>query len=138
MREVIQQILDAAVPVLCLAITAGGAYLVALIKKRTAQIQQQLDNETLSKYIDMANNAVQQAVTFTAQTFVDALKAKGEFSKEKQLEAFELSKEKVLEILGNTIVEVLSEFYGDFNVWLTTKIEETCREIKSPTVYNIE
>lgn len=132
MSENLQQIVGAFVPVLCLLITAGGAYLVTLVKRQTAQLQQELDNETLNKYMDMAADAVVQAVTYTAQTFVDALKAQGAFTKDKQLEAFQKSKEKVLEILGDTAVEALNSLYGDFDTLLTTKIEQVCRDIKTP------
>ncbi len=132
MNETMQQIVSACVPVICLLITAGGAYLVALIRKQTAQLQKELDNETASKYMDMACEAVAQAVTYTAQTFVDALKAEGAFTKEKQLEAFEKAKNKTLEILGDTAVAALGQIYGDFDVWIDTKIEQVCREIKVP------
>ena len=131
LSEILQQIVDALVPILCLLITAGGAYLVALLRKKTAQIQKQLDNDTASKYMDMACDAVEQAVTFTAQTYVDALKAGGAFTKEAQLEAFLTARDKTLEILGNAVVEALEEIYGDFDVWLETKIEQVCREIKT-------
>lgn len=131
MKEIILKIADAAVPVFCLLITAGGAYLVALLRKRTAQIEKELDNENASKYINMACDAVAQAVTYTAQTFVDALKAEGAFTKEKQLEAFETAKYKTLEILGDTTVKALREIYGDFDTWLATKIEQNCRELKT-------
>ena len=133
MSETMQQIVNACVPVLCLLITAGGAYLVALLRRETAQLQQELDNNTASKYMNMACDAVAQAVTYTAQTFVDTLKAEGAFTKEKQLEAFEKAKDKALEILGDTAVAALGEIYGDFDVWLETKIEQVCREIKVPT-----
>ena len=39
MNEAMTQILNAATPILCLLITAGGAYLVALLKRQTAQIE---------------------------------------------------------------------------------------------------
>lgn len=130
MSENVQQIVSACVPVLCLLITAGGAYLVALLKKRTAQIEKELDNATAAKYMKMAVDAVEQAVSYTAQTFTDTLKASGGFSKEKQIEAFNKSKSKVLEILGGTAVAALEQIYGDFDVWLETKIEQTCRDIK--------
>lgn len=133
MNETFSQILTACVPVLCLLITAGGTYLVALLRKRTAQIDKELANETASKYIAMATDAVAQAVTYTAQTFVDALKADNAFTKEKQLEAFMIAKAKVLEILGVTVVDALDEIYGDFDAWIDTKIEQMCREIKAPT-----
>ena len=132
MNELLQQIASAAVPVLCLLITAGGAYLVALLRREANQIQQQIDNDTASKYMDMACDAVAQAVTYTAQTFVDTLKAEGAFTKEKQLEAFERAKDKTLEILGGAALTALDEIYGDFDVWLDTKIEQVCREIKTP------
>lgn len=73
-----------------------------------------------------------KAVTYTAQTFTDALKAEGKFTKEKQLEAFNKAKEKTLEILGDTAVKALGEIYGDFDTWVDTKIEQVCREIKTP------
>ena len=92
MNEAMTQILNAATPILCLLITAGGAYLVALLKRHTAQIEKDLDNETATKYMNMAVDAVAQAVAYTAQTFADSLKAEGKFTKEKQLEAFEKSK----------------------------------------------
>lgn len=132
MNEILQQIMNALVPVICLLITAGGAYLVALVKRQTSQLQQQIDDETLNKYMDMAADAVVQAVTYTAQTFTDTLKAQGAFTKEKQLEAFQRSKDKALEILGSTVVEALNAIYGDFDAWLDTKIEQVCREIKTP------
>lgn len=132
MNENMQQIVSACVPVLCLLITAGGAYLVALLKKRTAQIEKELDNATAAKYMDMAVEAVAQAVAYTSQTFVDTLKASGGFTKEKQSEAFEKSKNKALAILGDTAVEALREIYGDFDAWLETKIEQACRSGKAP------
>lgn len=132
MNENMQHIVNACVPILCLLITAGGAYLVALLRKRTAQIEQELDNDTASKYMNMACDAVAQSVAFTAQTFVDTLKAEGAFTKEKQLEAFNTAKDNVLEILGDTVVAALGEIYGDFDAWLNTKIEQVCREIKAP------
>lgn len=132
MNENMQQIVNAIVPVLCLLITAGGAYIVALLRRETAQLQRQIDNDTASKYIDMACEAVAQAVTYTAQTFVDDLKAEGKFTKEKQLEAFEKAKNKTLEILSDTAVEALGQIYKDFNTWLETKIEQAVRETKKP------
>ena len=132
MNGTMQQIMSACVPVLCLLITAVGAYAVALLRKETARLQKELDNETANKYMDMAVDAVEQAVAFTAQTFVDTLKGSGGFTKEKQREAFQKSKDKALEILGDTTVAALGEIYGDFDAWIETKIEQVCREIKTP------
>ena len=131
MNEFLQQLATACVPVLCLLITAGGAYLVALLRKKTALLQQQTANDVVSKYMDMAVDAVDQAVTYTAQTFVDALKAEDAFTKERQAEAFNIAKNKVLQILGDTVVLALEGVYGDFEEWLNTRIEQVCRDLKS-------
>ena len=64
--------------------------------------------------------------------FVDALKSSGGFTKEKQLEAFQKSRDKALEILGDTAVAALNEIYGDFDAWIDTKIEQVCRDLKRP------
>lgn len=127
MNETLQQILAAAVPVLCLLITAGGAYLVALLRKATAALKKKADNEKATKYIDMAYGAVSRAVMATAQTFVDALKEEGAFTKDKQIEAFNMAKNTALEILGNEAISALNEIYGDFDTWINTLIEHDCR-----------
>ena len=134
MNEYMQQIANAATPILCLLITALGLYLVALLRKATAKLKDQAENNTADKYIDMACEAVAQAVMATAQTFVDTLKAEGAFTKEKQLEAFNMAKETALAILGETVVTALNGIYGDFDAWINTRIEAQCRENKWPDV----
>ena len=72
MNEAMTQILNAATPILCLLITAGGAYLVALLKRQTAQIEKDLDNETATKYMNMAVDAVAQAVAYTVRGLTES------------------------------------------------------------------
>lgn len=124
------QIIQAMIPVLCLLITAGGAYVVALLRRETAKIEQQVDNEIATKYIEMANEAVVQATNYTTQVFVDLLKKQGLFDKEKQVEAFNMTKEKFFEIMSTTAIEALGEIYNDLDAWLTTAIENVVWEGK--------
>lgn len=127
-------IMSACVPILCLLITAGGAYLVALLKRETMKIEKQLDNEMISKYMEMANDAVTQATLYTTQVYVETLKKQGGFTKEKQIEAFNMSKQKALEILGDTAIKALNEIYGDLDAWLNTKIEQVVFENKNTSI----
>ena len=117
-RDVIMLVL---LPLVGIAVKALATYL----KSKT-------DNATVEKYIGLAESAVAQAVEYVAQTYVDALKSEGEFSKDAQEHAFELAKEKAIEILGAEAVEMLNSIYGDFTVWIETAIEQHCREIKQP------
>lgn len=131
-------IISACVPILCLLITAGGAYLVALLKRETMKIEQQLNNETAAKYIDMANDAVAASVMYVTQTYVETLKKAGGFTKEKQIEAFNMAKERVFEILSDTAVKALNEIYGDLDAFLQAKIEEIIYQSKKPIDQIIE
>jgi len=62
------------------------------------------------------------------------LKKQGGFTKEKQIEAFNMSKQKALEILGDTAIKALNEIYGDLDSWLNTKIEQVVFESKNTVV----
>ena len=132
MNEIINNIIEAARPLLYLVITAAVAFLAAYLRRGSKELKAATDSELLGKYMDMATEAVIQSVTYVAQTFVDALKAEGAFTKEKQVEAFNKAKSMVYNILGDTVVDALVELYGDFDAWITTKIEQLCREDKTP------
>ena len=131
MKEIMMHIADTSYPLLHLLLLAVAAVLLALFRRNAALLKAEIKNETVGKYIDMACEAVDKAVTFTAQTFVDALKAADSFTKDKQLEAFNIAKAKALNILGETAVLALTEIYGDFSEWLEAAIEAKCRELKT-------
>lgn len=105
-----------------------------LIKYLSAYLKGQTDNKTIEKYIELAENAVTQAVEYVAQTYVDALKNAGEFTPDAQEKAFETAKQKAIEILGEDAVSMLNVIYGDFNTWIETKIEQHCRALKHESV----
>lgn len=122
MNETMTQIINAATPILCLLITAGGAYLVALLKRQTAQIEKDLDNETAAKYMNMAVDAVAQAVAYTAQTFTDSLKAEGKFTKENQSSKPSRSpRTRRWRSSATPTVAALREIYGDFDAMARNK-----------------
>lgn len=100
------------------------------VKSLVAYLQEKTDNAIIKKYIGLAENAVVQAVEYVAQTYVDALKKAGDFSEDAQIHAFELAKEKALDILGAEAVDMLNSIYGDFAIWLETAIEQHCRDLK--------
>jgi hypothetical protein len=81
------------------------AYLVALIKRKTTEIESQMKNKELAKYLDIAENAVITAVTAVNQVYVDALKkSKGSLTFYEQRVAFEMAREKVQKILGDSTI----------------------------------
>ena len=79
-------------------------YLCALIKRKAEQVRQTTNDEIVKKYLGMLESTVTNAVLCTKQTYVDALKEKGEFTEEAQKEADDIVKE-----AENRIISMIDE-----------------------------
>ena len=88
------------------------------------------DNLYYKRIIDDIKEIIIQVVITLNQTYVDALKAEGKFTTEKQQEAFEKAKSDVYTILSTEMIDVLIAVYGDIDAWLESKIESTVSAIK--------
>ena len=91
--ELLQAVATAAVPV-C------AAFLVQFLRRKSAQIGAEIDSLDMKELLAEVTEAVTTAVTYTSQTYVDALKKGGIFDKEAQLEALRKSKDKTLSLLS--------------------------------------
>lgn len=99
-------------------------YLKELINAKTNEISNKVESETVTKYLEIAKNTLQSCVTETTQIYVDVLKEQGKFDKEAQIIAMELTRETFLSIISESTKEVLEEMFDDYNIWITTSIEE--------------
>lgn len=117
--------------ILSVAIPLATAYLVAFLKRKSAQVAAQTENERAQHHLGEITNAVTTAVTATSQTYVDALKAENAFTKEAQLEALNKAKDTALAVLSPAAVQFIADVYGDLNAYLIAKIEETVRVQKT-------
>ena len=91
-------------------------YLIDYIKTKT-------NSAKLDKYVDMLNDTITECVLATKQTYVEALKKNGNFDETAQKEAFEKTKEAVMNILSADAKEYLTTVYGDLNAYVNQKIE---------------
>jgi hypothetical protein len=98
-------------------------YAVKYIKAKSNQIIEDSESEKVDKYTAMLAQTITDCVIATKQTYVDALKKDGAFTKEAQAEAFKLTYNAVIEILTDDAKEYLVSAYGDLTVYLTNKIE---------------
>ena len=122
--ELLQAIATAAIPV-C------AAYLVQYLHRKSEHIIAQTDNMTIKAFLAEAADAVSTAVTYTSQTFVDALKKEGIFNKDKQQEALKKSLDKAISLLSEPAKNALTDIYGDLEAYLTSKIEAEVRSQKT-------
>ncbi len=131
LTTLIQMVVIPAIPVLI-------TYLAKYLKAKADQATIRIDNEQVRIYLQEATDAVLQAVTFTAQTYVDTLKKQGKFDKEAQEQAFNTAKDVALKLLTEEAKQMITDLYGDITIWLDTKIEQTVNEQKTFTLTALE
>jgi len=105
-------------------------YITSFIKKKTEELKVKIDNEETTKYLELAENAIITAVTSVTQTYVSSLKNNGKFTKEAQIEAFNMAKESALAIMSDTTKEMVALAVSDFDVWVNITIEAVVSENK--------
>ena len=125
--EILQQIFELCViPLLGILTT----YLVKLIRKKNEELDAKVNKEVSKKYIDMLADTITDCVISTNQTYVDALKEANAFDKEAQKKAFELTYNKIMNVLTEDAKEYLTTVYGDLEIYITTKIESEVKTYK--------
>jgi hypothetical protein len=123
LQTVLVQLLIAILPIL-------SAFIIRLLNLKSNEIKQLTKNSKLDKYIDYAADIIKKSVIAVNQTFVEKLKEQGAFTQEKQKEAFELAKKKILSMLNEDSKKVLASIYGDLNTFLDSQIEATVNNLK--------
>lgn len=125
--EILQQIFElCVVPLLGILTT----YLVKLIRKKNKELDEKVSKEVGRKYINMLADTITDCVVSTNQTYVDALKEANAFDKEAQKKAFELTYNKIMNVLTEDAKEYLTTIYGDLEIYITTKIESEVKLYK--------
>jgi len=115
-REIIEGLLVPILPILT-------AYIISLLRKKTADIEENTKLTSYSKYINILENAVETAVDAVSQTVVDTAKKNGNFDSNAQAEALNLAKSKVGAIVSNNAKNAITEAHSDFDAYVNDKIE---------------
>lgn len=75
--------------------------------------------------------AIFDSVMFVNQTFVDELKAHGNFDAEARVTAFEKAKNAALDIMRESTYRWLERAYLDLDSWFEVQIEKAVKEAKN-------
>lgn len=121
------QLLIAILPILT-------AFIVRLLNLKSNEIKELTKNSKLDKYVDYAADIIKKSVIAVNQTYVEKLKEQNAFTSEKQKEAFELAKKKILSMLNEDAKKVLASIYGDLNTFIDSQIEATVNSIKNQSI----
>lgn len=123
LMNILLAVITAAVPVIT-------AYAISLIKKTGENAAADTDSIKAQGYIKEITDAISDAVAATSQTYVDALKQAGTFTKEAQAEAAKKALTSCLASISPAAQEFVKEAYGDITEYLTNKIEAEVRKQK--------
>ena len=126
MDDLLKALVVACAPILTM-------FLIRLINIKAEAIRTNSDNSEVVvnfELIDLAEQAVIDVVVALNQTIVDAAKLEGTFDKQKQREVFLRAKNDIQMILSRQTKEAIRIIYGDFDLWLDTKIEAVVNENK--------
>lgn len=98
-------------------------YFIQFINLKIDEWKTKKDDALYQKYLTMLNETIVNAVTTTNQTYVNALKEKGQFDAAAQAEAFNKTYQSVVAVLGEEAQKYLSSAIGDLNEYIRTSIE---------------
>ena len=123
-QEILSTILKTVlIPILPLLTT----YLIYLLNTKINELKEKINNEKFNKYLDMLHELITSNVIMVNQTFVDALKKDGIFTKENQIEAFNIVKTNVLNSLQTEAILILKSVIDDLDTYINTEIEASVR-----------
>lgn len=94
------------------------------------QIRIKLQNDTQIKYLGMFEQLVKDTVSQVQQTYVENMKAEDLFDEKAQIEAFDMVKSTVLNMMNDRMMKIVMEAVGDFDEYLRNKIEAQVFAIK--------
>ena len=129
--ELIQYILYV---VLTAILPVAAKYAISLIQtkiRESAFIEEAAKTEARSILIKDALSDVMDAVLYVNQTFVDTLKAKGEFTESAWKEAKQKAYNAALLTVSEESKKAVAAVYGSFDNWLQLKIEATVKAAKT-------
>lgn len=98
-------------------------WICAFLTKKMNELQARTDNEIFNKYYSMLNNTITRCVIATNQTYVETLKQENRFDLEAQKIAFNITKDAILNILGEEAINYLNTIIGDLDAYINEEIE---------------
>lgn len=118
--------------ILSVVVTAVILPLISYLGFRlSTYLNNKIKDEKARTLLNKANEIVTNAVRTVFQTYVEALKKEGNFSKESQLTALNKAKDIVLKELPNDVKEFIGNTIGNLNRWIENQIEATINILKN-------
>lgn len=102
-------------------------YIVVYLNVKTKEYSSKLENDTLRKYVEDANDIIASIVLSVSQTYVDAMKKAGKFTPQAQKTAKDMAVEKAKELISDASKNAIVVLYNDFETYINEQIEALVR-----------
>lgn len=120
MMELLQEIAQVCLVPLFTVLTG---YFIKWVNVKKEELKLATDDANKKGLIDLIGNVVTECVLATNQTYVKSLKKENMFTKEAQQEAFKSTYDAIGKILSQEAQEYIIATYGDYEAYITNKIE---------------
>ena len=124
-------LLDLLLAVITAAVPVLTTYAVGYINKAKERAIANTEDTKRQGYIKEIADAISDAVSATSQTYVDALKQAGKFTKEAQEEAAQKALATCIASISPAATDFIEDAYGDVKEYLANKIEAEVRKQKN-------
>lgn len=136
------QTIEQIVNLLLIPILPALAVLLGLmIKKQTEKIAAELglaEDNMIALRLNEATIAVTEAIQFTAQTYVDAMKDRNAFDEIAQKAAVEMATAKAKLLMDAAVQTTITNVAGDLDAWIQTIIEAQINEMATTKLEQCE
>lgn len=105
-------------------------YIVVYLNVKTKEYSSQIENETLRKYVEDANEIIATIVLSVSQTYVDTMKKAGKFTPEAQETAKNMAIEQAKQMISEASRNAIITLYNDFDAYINSQIEALVRTTK--------
>lgn len=132
MNDIVMNVLlKALFAVLIAVVPVIANYLVKQLRAKQEQVLNEIDSKSFDDSINKAFDIVCMAVELIQQTYVDSLKAKGEFTIEAQRDAMQKCLDTVELLMNDELKEFIVTTYGDFYIQSRTMAESIIYQNKN-------
>ena len=118
--------------VLATVVTAIVLPLISYLGVRlSTYLNNKIKDDTAKRMLNEASSIVLNATRVVFQTYVETLKAEGNFDADAQLIALSKAKSIVLSELKTDVRDFITKNYGDLTSWITNQIEASINILKN-------
>ncbi len=123
---------DILINILSVVVTAIVLPLISYLGLRlTTYLNNKIKDEKSKALLTKATEIVTNATRSVFQTYVESLKAAGNFGPENQIIALEKAKAIALSQLSSDVKNYITTNFGDVNEWLSNQIESSIYKLKN-------